>query len=137
MKIDQTMVQALLAFIVGGGLLGLVTQVVRSWSSIKSGARANTREVIKDLAAARDESEDREATVRRDKDYWRGVAADYGFQLRSAGLTPDPAKPMSPSERAREMGQREQTRRIGQSRAARADAAPSTEEIDDAYGDPQ
>ncbi len=88
----------LITFVVGGGLAALITAATRGYRSIRSGARASTREVVKDLAAARDEAEAREARVRQDRDYWRSVAGDYGYQLRSAGLVPDPEKPRQPSE---------------------------------------
>ncbi len=88
----------LITFVVGGGLAALITAATRGYRSVRAGARASTREVVKDLAAARDAAEDREARVRRDRDYWRSVAGDYGYQLRSAGLVPDPEKPRQPSE---------------------------------------
>lgn len=138
MTISSDHIQLVITFVVGGGLLTLVTQLARVFGSFRSGARASTREVIKDLAAARDEAEEREATLRRDKDYWRNVAGAYGFQLRSRGITPDPAEPMSPSERAREMGQRERrTGRIfrGQARSERAGKAPTTDELREVLGD--
>lgn len=121
MTISGNVLQALMTFIIGGGLAALVTQLVRGWSSLRTGARASTREVIKDLAAARDEAEEREASLRRDKDYWRGVAGDYGYQLRQAGVLPSPSEPMSPSELRRE-GQNSPRRR-------RAQRAPTTDEI--------
>jgi hypothetical protein len=116
------LVQTLLTFIVGGGLVTLITQLVRGWRSLKTGARASTREVVKDLAAARDEAEDREAEVRLDKDYWRAVAGDYGYQLRARGITPNPPEPRSPSEQRRET--------TGSRRWLRAQRAPSTDEIE-------
>lgn len=121
MSVSPGLIQAALGFIIGGGLLVGVTQVVRSWATLRSGARANVRDVIRDIAASRDEAEDREAAMRLDKDYWRDVAGGYGFQLRNHGLTPDPAIPRSPSERARD--------RRNTSRARRAGRAPTTAEI--------
>ena len=123
MKVDGDMVATLLTFIVGGGLATLVTQLVRSWSALRAGTRATTREVVKDLAAARDEAEDRLESRTADLDYWRGVAADYNYQLRQAGLVPMPQTPIAPSEQRR-----------GRSREAveqrrRAERAPSTSEI--------
>lgn len=123
MNISPGIVQAIFTFIIGGGLLVGVTQMVRSWTTLRSGARANVRDVIRDIAASRDEAEDREAKMRRDKDYWRDVAAGYSFQLRAKGHTPDPAEPISPSEKARDL----RDRRTGRSK--RASRAPSTAEI--------
>lgn len=123
MTITPEMIQALLTFIVGGGLITLVTQVVRGSRSLRAGARASTREIVKDLAAARDEAEDRLARVRQDRDYWRSVAGDYGYQLRSHGHVPIPESPRSPSEREAEKPARTSARR------RRADAAPTTQEI--------
>jgi hypothetical protein len=119
--------QALLTFVLGGGAIALVTQIVKASRLWRSGRLATTREVIRDIAAARDEAEDREAILRQDKDYWRSVAADYSFQLRQAGLLPNPPEPMSPSER-----QRQEDRLAGRApslRAERARRAPSTEEV--------
>lgn len=127
MNIDPDIVKAVLTFIVGGGLVTFITQVVRGWSSLRSGARANTREVIKDLAAARDESEDREADVRQDKDYWRNTAGGYAYQLRSAGLIPEPQNPRSPSEVRRDKLRDVELRTRRQRRAA---LAPDTAEIE-------
>ena len=141
MKITPELLQVIVTFIVGGGLATLVAQIVRGVGSFRSGARATTREVVKDLAAARDEAEDRLADMVRDKDYWRNTAGSYAFQLRSRGITPDPAEPMSPSERAREIGRRQdkpgRLGRVfrGQARADRAQAAPSTEELRQVLGD--
>jgi hypothetical protein len=133
--LDPGTIQILITFVVGGGLATLIAQLVRAFGSFRSGARASTREVVKDLAAARDEAEDRLSDMRRDKDYWRNVAADYAYQLRQKGVSPVPPEPMSPSERAREIGRREESGSIfrGAARASRAAQAPSTEEIDEVY----
>ncbi len=95
----------------GNGLLGQVftalvaiagttflTQIIRGYLSLRTGARANTREVVKDLAAARDDEESRHTITQRDRDFWRNVAGAYAYQMRRAGLVPDPAEPVPPSE---------------------------------------
>lgn len=97
MKFSPESISTLITFLVGGGLATLVTQIVRGWSSLRTGARASVREVVKDLAAARDEAEDRRGIAQRDCDYWQGVAAGYGYQLRAAGKLPDPVNPIPPS----------------------------------------
>ncbi len=122
------MTETVITFIVGGGLAALLTQFGRVIRSLRSGARATTREVIQDLAAARDEAEEREAELRRDKDYWRNVAGSYGYLLRRNGITPDPVEPRSPSE-----ARLDRERRDGKSaRQRRAERAPTTEEIEEA-----
>lgn len=93
------MTSEIITFVVGGGLAALITAVVRGYRSVRAGARASTREVVKDLVADRDAAEARTARTQRDRDYWRSVAGDYGYQLRSAGLVPDPERPRSPTER--------------------------------------
>jgi hypothetical protein len=115
--------EALITFVLGGGAIAMVTQIIRASRLWKTGRLATTREIIRDMAAARDEAEDREAVVRQDKDYWRNVAGAYGYQLRSQGIEPDPARPMSPSERRRD-GQGKSTRQ------RRAELAPTTEQIE-------
>lgn len=126
MRITPELIQTLITFIVGGGLVTLITQSGKVVRSVRSGARASTRDVIRDLAAARDESEDREADRRRDAVYWANIAAGYGYQLRQHGLVPDPEHPMSPSERQREQDRRSRRPTL---RQRRADQAPTTEEI--------
>lgn len=121
MQISPDTLKAVLTFIVSAGSSALVTQLVRGWMSLRTGARASNREVIKDLAAARDDAEDRAAKWLRDKDYWRSVAGDYSFQLRNHGLVPQPPQPVSPSELAKEVHDSPRRRR-----AARA---PTTAEI--------
>lgn len=132
MALSQDTTEALITFLLGGGVITLVTQGIRASRLWRSGRLATTREVIRDIAAARDEAEEREADLRRDKDYWRGVAGDYGFQLRAAGLVPHPAEPKSPSE-----VRRDEARAAGRDallRKRRADAAPTTGEIERIMG---
>ena len=121
MEIHPQIIAALITSIVGGGIITLITGIAKGLRSWRQGARQSTRDVIRDLAAARDESEIREETVRRDMEYWRDVAGQYGFQLRQVGVIPDPLVPRPPSDR-----QRTVTTLQGQ-RAARA---PTTEEIE-------
>jgi hypothetical protein len=122
MQLSPEATTALITFIVGGGLAALITQSIKGFGSIRAGARSSTREVIKDLAAARDESEDRESVQRTDANFWRGIAGDYAFQLRSKGHAPVPAEPRAPSEQQRTPG--------ASRRQRRADRAPSTQEIE-------
>jgi hypothetical protein len=120
-NINKDVMTTIVTFVVTGGLAAMITQLARSWGVLRSGSRANTRELVKDLAAARDEAEERLAVQTADVDYWRGVAGDYSYQLRQAGLMPMPAEPMAPSARFRQGVTKEQRRR--------ADRAPSTGEI--------
>lgn len=89
-----TIVTALLS---GGGAV-FVSSLVKSYSSLRRGARARERETISDLVARADEADERERTAARDRDYWRGVAGRYGYQLRTAGINPDPQDPVQPSD---------------------------------------
>lgn len=131
MSLSTGTTQALITFVLGGGVITLVTQLVRASRMWKSGRLATTREVIRDMAAARDEAEEREAEVRADKDYWRNIAGTYGYQLRASGRTPDPEWPQSPSEKRR-VAERRSTRTV---RQKRAEQAPTTQEIEQALGD--
>lgn len=97
MKLGPDDISALITFLVGGSAATLVTQVLRGASSLRKGARASTREVVKDLAEARDETEDRLKVMTRDMEYWRSVAGGYIFQMARAGLAPQPAEPSPPS----------------------------------------
>lgn len=119
--------QALLTFVLGGGAIALVTQIVKASRLWRSGRLATTREVIRDIAAARDEAEEREAVLRQEKDFWRGVAADYSFQLRQAGILPNPPDPVSPSERTRAADRL--AGRAPSLRQEQASRAPSTDEV--------
>lgn len=81
----------------GGGAL-FVSSLVKSYSSLRGGARARERETISDLVARADEADERERVAARDRDYWRAVAGRYGYQLRTAGINPDPQDPVQPSD---------------------------------------
>lgn len=86
-------VSALITFLLGGGLVTFLTQGRKVWFSMRSGARAASREVLKDLAASRDEAEDRLGREQREKEHWRYMCGRYHFQLVRAGLDPDPVDP--------------------------------------------
>jgi len=60
--------------------------------SLRAGARARERETLAELIRSRNDAE-------ADRDFWRDTAAGYRWQLRDAGVEPDPAKPVQPSER--------------------------------------
>lgn len=97
MKLTPEAVQVIVTFLVGGGLATLVTQIARAVSSMRTGARATTREVVKDLAESRDNAEGRLSVVQRDLEYWRNIAGGYSYQMRQAGIIPDPPDPCPPS----------------------------------------
>lgn len=131
--ITDATTEALITFMLGGGAIALVTQMIRASRLWRSGRLATTREVIRDIAAARDEAEEREEEQREDALYWSATAAGYHFQLRQAGLTPEPARPESPSARRRRLaaaGRRDARAR----RAERAELAISTGEIERMVG---
>lgn len=89
-----TVVTALLS---GGGAV-FIGSVAKSWSSLRGGARARERETITDLAHRADLADGRERRAARDRDYWRRISGNYGFQLRQAGIKPDPDDPVQPSD---------------------------------------
>lgn len=102
MKIDPSFLQAFITLIVSGALGTLVTGAIRSWGSMRKGARASTRAVIADLADDRREAEERTEHWIRVAEYWRQVAGNYQFQLRSNGISPDPKNPIPPVVAARD-----------------------------------
>ncbi|MFC5007376.1 hypothetical protein ACFPIJ_57395 [Dactylosporangium cerinum] len=91
----QTLITALLG---GGGAL-FIGALVKGYTSLRGGARASTREAITDIATARDDKARRRGEAERDRDYWRAISGRYGYQLRTAGINPDPETPEAPSER--------------------------------------
>jgi tRNA A37 N6-isopentenylltransferase MiaA len=91
----QTLITALLG---GGGAL-FIGALAKGYTSLRGGARASTREAITDIAAARDDEAKRRSAAEADRDYWRAITGRYGFQLRNAGINPDPETPEAPSER--------------------------------------
>ena len=96
MKLDPDVIKTLVTFLTGGGLLALVTGIVRSVRTVRTGALSSTRAVVKGLVQARNEAENREDERTRERDYWRDIAGRYHFQLRSAGIRPDPPHPQPP-----------------------------------------
>lgn len=98
MKIGGDVLQALITFIVGGGFVGLVSQLIKVRGSLRAGARASTRAIVRDMADDRKEAEARAEHQARVAEYWRAVAGNYSFQLRTHGITPDPATPNPPEQ---------------------------------------
>ncbi len=96
------LVPALITGLLGGGGALFIAALVKGWSDLRGGARARAREAVIDLAAARDDAENRRAVAEKDRDYWRAIAGRYGYQLRNAGINPDPEMPEAPSDRDRE-----------------------------------
>lgn len=90
---------ALITALIGAGGATFVGTLLKGWGSLRSGARAREREAVSDLARARDEAEDRCREAVADRDYWRGIAARYAYQMMRAGKTPSPPDPVPPSER--------------------------------------
>lgn len=101
------LIPIIITALLGGGGAVFLGALIKGWSDLRAGARAREREAVTDLAAARDDSETRRATAERDRDYWRAVAGRYGYQLRQAGLKPDPETPEAPSDKDRDRPDRE------------------------------
>jgi hypothetical protein len=100
-KLSSDLIQALITFVVGGGFAALISQGTKAIRDLRGGARATTRAVIRDLADDRKEAEERLEHMTRVAEYWRAVAGNYNFQLRSNGVEPDPANPIPPEAAAR------------------------------------
>jgi hypothetical protein len=105
--------------LLGGGGAVFLGALIKGWSDLRAGVRAREREAVADLAAARADAEDRRVDAERDRDYWRSVAAGYGYQLRHAGMAPDPEAPVPPSEKNRTHNSRDRER------AERGDPGPA------------
>src|SRR4051812_25902379 len=104
---SNTWLPVIVAALMSAGGATFLGSLVRGYSSLRSGARARERETVQDLAQARDEAIGRERAELADSRFWQGVAAKYAYQLRLAGINPDPEQPEPPSERAaREVGRR-------------------------------
>jgi hypothetical protein len=89
--------QQLVALLTGGGATALVGLLIRSIRTLRAGARASIRDVVKDLSAARNAADDRARTAEQDRDFWHTTAAGYAYQLRDAGINPQPSSPVPPS----------------------------------------
>jgi hypothetical protein len=81
----------------GGG--AFIAAVLKGLSDLRAGARAGQREAVADLIEWRDDLERQVRQASADRDFWRAVCADRGYQLRQAGIEPRTADPVPPSER--------------------------------------
>lgn len=97
MNLDPEVTRTLVTFLTGGSFIALVTGIIRSVRTVRTGALSSTRAVVKSLVEARNEAEEREDFQRRRADYWQSIAGRYGYQLRQAGITPNPEKPRPPA----------------------------------------
>lgn len=104
-------VPTLVTGLLGGGGALFIAALVKGWSDLRGGARAREREAVTDLAAARDDAENRRQIAEKDRDYWRAIAGRYGYQLRQHGVNPDPEMPEAPSDRERQRAERDRDRR--------------------------
>lgn len=95
---SNELAQLLITAATGGGAVALVSGGVKAWLSLRSGARASTRAVINDIAEDRAAAEERAERQTRVAEYWRGIAGNYGYQLRRNGITPDPEHPAPPRQ---------------------------------------
>jgi hypothetical protein len=89
--------QLFVTFLTGGGAATLIGLVIRSARTLRSGARASIRDVVKDLSAARNAADDRAREAEADLRYFQWLAGGYAYQLRDHGIAPDPATPTPPS----------------------------------------
>jgi hypothetical protein len=97
MAADAT--QTIITGLLGGGGALFIGALIKGYGSLRGGARASTREAITDISTARDDEARRRQAAEGDRDYWRAIAGRYGYQLRTAGINPDPETPEPPSER--------------------------------------
>lgn len=88
---NDSLLSTVVTALLGGGAATFVLSAARSWTAIRGGAKARERETINDLM-------ERARDAERDRDFWRAVAGDYGYQLRQAGKTPNPPDPVQPSD---------------------------------------
>lgn len=96
-----SLVPVVITALLGGGGAVFLGALIKGWADLRAGARARERETVTDLAAARDDAETRRSSAERDRDYWRSIAGRYGYQLRQAGVKPDPETPEPPSDKER------------------------------------
>jgi hypothetical protein len=89
-KLDPEVIQTLVTFLTGGGLITLMVAVIRSYRTVRTGALSSTRAVVKDLVEARNVAEARQDAADRRAVYWQDVAISYRRQLFDAGITPSP-----------------------------------------------
>jgi ABC-type transporter Mla subunit MlaD len=89
--------QQLVTLLTGGGAAALVGLLIRSIRTMRAGARASIRDVVKDLSAARNAADDRAREAEADLRYFQWLAGGYAYQLRDHGIAPDPATPTPPS----------------------------------------
>lgn len=88
---------AILTFVLGGGLATTVGAAAKGAKALIDGTHAHEREAIDDLARWRDEATTARRTAEQDATYWQMIASRYRQQIRMAGLTPDPEEPHAPS----------------------------------------
>ncbi len=92
----RDILSVLIPALTGGGLWALFSQGIKARNSLRAGARASKRAVVRDMAEARQEAEARAEHHTRLAEFWRATAANYSYQLRSNGITPDPEHPVPP-----------------------------------------
>lgn len=90
---------SLLTLLLGGGALATFTALFKGLKALRDGRKARENETVDDLRHWMDTWEGQYRDAERDLTYYRIVVGKYLFQMRSAGLTPDPDVPMPPSER--------------------------------------
>jgi tRNA(Met) C34 N-acetyltransferase TmcA len=89
-KINPEVIQTLVTFLTGGGLITLLVAAVRSYRTVRTGALSSTRAVVKDLVEARNEAESRQDAADRRAVYWQDVAMQYRQQLLESRIMPEP-----------------------------------------------
>ena len=60
MNVDADVIKTLVTFLTSASFIALITGIVRSVRTVRTGALSSTRAVVKGLVQARNEAEDRE-----------------------------------------------------------------------------
>lgn len=94
-------ITAILAILLGTGGIGSLVSTARGINSLRTGVRARQREAITDLARSRDQADERAYWAEMDRDYLRGIAGRYAYQLIRCGQEPEPPELSLPSDRLR------------------------------------
>jgi hypothetical protein len=94
-------VVAVITAILSTGGASFVRNLVKGWSTVRSGARVREREAFDDIASARDDAEDRCRAAERRAGHWQRMAYGYLGQLLAARIEPNPTDPTPPWESPR------------------------------------
>lgn len=95
----KDLIVPLVTVLLGSGGVLFLQNLFKGLGSLRGGARAREREAVNDLARARDAADHRAEWAEADRDFWRDLAGQRGYQLRAGGIEPIPADPVPPSAR--------------------------------------